>query len=437
MLVALAIYLFLVACLAYRISGYDILSPTFVLSALFLFCDIFAIIANQRWGVTIVPELLFVFIVAFSMLQIGEIIAISLVKKNRTLNFNQVYSNSEIRISTKKLVGIIIIDTIILILYYRRLVEMASSMGYSNTMLLQFVRVATINNDESVGAFFAVMTGIISASGYCCLYVIINNLNSKSFYRIFKEDGLLLIPVLLLVISSILSGARSGLIAILVFVFVVVIILKRNKLGRIKIGRVLIISCITVAIFLYVFVHLGKLTGKTTDSNAIEIVFTYVGSSIVGLSRWLEKGIVPSRYFGIESFWGIRYFINKIFPSFYEGSPFLEGILFTKQGGTNIYTAFRSYLADFGYVGLALFMFLIGFIYTFCYIRVREQKKPLAIILYAWFFYKFVYIVFTPSITSSLMTSSMIFGLLWIVILYWLLIYKSRKSDPNCNMEKL
>lgn len=434
MLYVLAVYLFFSACLSYRISGYDIISPTFVLSTLFLFCDLFSIIGNQQWHVLITGNLVVVFIIALTMIQFGEMFAISIIKNRKRNNEIDLFQNkSIISFSKIKLIIFILIDSAILWVYYNNLLLLVKSIGYSNgDKLIQYIRVATTVNDMSVNPIIAILVGYISGMAYIALYIFLNNFDGT--IKSIKNNFLLLIPVVLYTGSSVISGARNGFIQIIVFVFMVCLLLYRRNNKRINVFKTLIISCITIFLFLLIFTNLGKLTGKTTDNNALNNILIYVGSSIVALGKWLANGIRYSKYIGIESFWGIRYFINKIDSSFYAGSFALNFIYFNNGSSTNIYTAFRSFLADFGYPGLMIIPFIISFIYSFCYQNTKKSGESLSIILYSYFFYYYVYMLFTPSVTSHWFTVSSISSLFWLLVMYWLFIYKKKENKYELSL---
>lgn len=419
MLFLLAIYLILLAILSYHTSKNDIMSPTFILSVLFLFCDLFAIVGNMKWKVQISVELLTAFLVGMSALYLGEL-SIRVASKGRIISVKNTSSHSgRIDVSHGRMVIIIIIDILLLVLYYKRLVQIASSIGYSGSMLLQYVRIATISNDIRVGTFYTIFLGIISASGYFCIYIITNNIFVAKDKPYFWGNFIYSIPIVIMITSSILSGARNGLIRILVIIFACALIQYQECIKKVRVGKILTIGSITLGNFLILFANLGKLTGKTTVDNFIGVIMKYVGSSIVGLSSWLDKGLVrSSEVFAGESFWGTRYLLNKFFPSVDVGSQFLESIIFPGGSGTNIYTAFRSYLFDFGWIGLSLIMFLIGLVFNACYIVIKRRKNPFTTVLYSYFLYNYINILFAPSITSNLFTSSQIFGIFWMYVLY-------------------
>lgn len=418
-LLILAMFLFMLAILSYYTSKRDIMSPTFILSVLFLASNLFAIVGNVKWKVTINPDLLFVFFVGMLALYLGELIVLAFAKGKKVLKRNFHNQEDRIDISFNKMMSIIIINSIILVLYFRRLVQMASSIGYSGSMLLKYVRVATITEGIKAGAAFTIFLGLISASGYFCIYIIIHNILIAKTKPFSSRNLIYYVPIIQQIIRSIIGGARNGLISIVVVVFACSIIQYQGDIKKVKMSKILVFGSIALCGFLILFTNLGKLTGKTTVDNFTDTIFIYAGSSIVAFSAWLDKGLIgTSNVFGGESFWGIRYLMNMIFPSIHVDSKFLEMTWFADGTKTNIYTAFRSYLFDFGWSGLLLIMFLIGFIFNISYKITKKHHNPFLTVLYAYFLYNYIYILFTPSITSNLFTSSQIFSVFWMLIIY-------------------
>ncbi|MBE6718381.1 MAG: oligosaccharide repeat unit polymerase [Ruminococcaceae bacterium] len=416
MLWVLFILLLFLTVMSYYMCDRDVMAPPFILNALFLLCSVFAIVGNIGWKVLVSVDTVLVIVLGLAAILVGGVFAQALYKSRKlTVKKAPTYNQGYIYISNTKLVFMLVIDIIIFVLYARRLIEMATEIGYDGTMLLQYIRVATINNNMKVGNFFTIMLGLIGASSNVALFALINN----HFYKNknvggLKTNRLLCLAIIAVgLISKAMGGARNGFIMFFV-ALVAYYALCNPKKKQINLMRILPIACVCLFAFLIIFTELGKLTGKVGE-DATEKFVLYAGSSIVGLSVWLN-GYTPSRLFGQESFWGARYMLKKFFPSVESSPQFLTGVHFSNKSGTNIFTGFRSYIADFGWIGMIAICILIGLFITIAYYFVRKNTKPINIIIFSYFLYYFINMLFAPSITADLFTTSQIFSIIWYVI---------------------
>lgn len=425
--VLLALVLFLTVA-AYFLFNRDIMAPPFILSALFSVSCICAIIGNRDWKVDVSYEAVAALFLGLFSIFVGGLFAEAIGQSRRRTKGNPLPErNGYLTISNLKLLILLAVDIVILFLYYKRLIEMATAIGYKGTGFLYYVRIATINNGTKLGTFFTVTLGFIGANSNVALFTLINNyFHRKQKNRGAKTSVLLCFALIVtsLVVKA-LSGARNGFIAFFVYL-VAYFVFCSSKKGKINLSKILPLAFGCIFAFFIIFTVLGNMTGKTGDS-AIDKIVLYTGSSIVGFSVWL-RGFSSSHLFGQESFWGLRYLLNKFFPNVKVTSHFLQGVRFPNGDSTNIFTGFRSYIADFGTFGLILIPFLIGFVMTFAYVKVKKKRSPLAVILFSYFLYHYIYILFTPSITSELFTSSQIFGgFFWNIVAVWFAIGRSPK----------
>lgn len=424
--------LLFLSIMSYYLSNKDVMDPPFILNSLFLLCCIFSIVGNMRWNVFISVDTVLVIVLGLGAILLGGVFARSLYQPSRCSIKNEFrYRYGYIFISNTKLIFMLLISIIIFILYVRRLIEMATDIGYNGKMLLQYIRVATIDNNTKVGNFFTIMLGFIGASSNVAMFVLINNHFYKKENRNEPKTNRLLCLAIIAVglLSKAIGGARNGFIMFFVALVAFYILCNPQK-REINLIKIFPIACAALFVFLIIFTELGKMTGKIVE-DATEKVVLYTGSSIVGLSVWLEN-YSPSRLFGQESFWGLRYLLKKIFPSVECDSQFLTSVQFNNNSGTNIFTGFRSYIADFGWIGMVVICFFVGLFITIAYNVVRKKSRPIDIIIFSYFLYYYINMLFAPSITSDLFTTSQIFSVIWYIIVIGFVIgYSKHKNIQN------
>lgn len=435
-LILFAVFLVVLALLSYRLFDNDYSSPSFLLICLFLLSTLFAFLGNLKWKAEInLFAILVVFLGIVSIL-IGEVIARLLVCGKRMIIPRNVRLSNNSKyyfVSKKKFLLLFAAQIIVFYLYYRRMIAIASSIGYSGSGLIQFIRVATVNESIKVGTFFSIFLGLIYAVAYVYLYIFINNFTRRHWFKYVFKHLYLFLPSIILLLTNILSGARSGvIITISVLALFILDRLRRTK-KAFKLGKLFVVGIVFVIVFLFIFSKMGELTGKTNSDNFLDVIYVYAGSSILGFGIWM-KNPSHSTYFGQESFWGIRYLLNKFLPFIECSEEFLPGVVFPNGSGTNIYTGFKSYYFDFGLIGTIIVCFIIGAFMTFFYLTMSKRNKITITILYGFFFSCFVKLLFAASITSELFTSSQIFGCTWIIVISKFVV--TRKNTIKIPLQK-
>lgn len=429
MLYLLAFIFLLFAILSFFVSGRDPLSPTFLLSCVFFICNIFSIAGNCYWNVDVSSNVCIFFLYAFFFILLGELFS----NKKESL----IYSEKSIRLLhcnqytyTQYFIVIIFlfVQCLILYLYHQRLVDMATFIGYKGENLQQFVRVAIIGNGMHVGVIFAIFVPAISAGAIVFFYLWCSNFINHR--KIISLDSLLILPFFVSLYSSSFTGARSGAIESIVLIFFIFVFVLREKKGRLNMPRLLFGLLVLMLVLIFVFVFLGTIALRIDDSSYVSSLLVYGGSSIVAFDAWLNLN--GSYFFGLfdgalaeESLSGIRVTLNRFFPSIDAASPFLEFLSFPDGTSTNIYTGFRSYVKDFGMMGIPFICSLFGFVFGFCYKCLKLNPTPVKLMLYVYFLKSYVYLVFAPSITSAILSPSQFFWIVWFVIWGYLILGKS------------
>lgn len=415
-LLVLILFFVLLFLLSFNLFKKDYLSPSFLLICLFLVSSIFGIIGNVKWKVELNVYSLLVVGAGVLFILLGEIFIRATLRGGRIYVISRKsVKNYHYKISIKLFVVLFLCQIVIFYLYYRRMIAIASSIGYSGSGLIQFIRVATVNENIKVGTFFSVFLGLIYAVAYVYLYIFINNFPQEDRIRYFLKNIYLLLPSIILFLTNILSGARNGIIITLSVLGVFVLDKIRRSEKSFNFAKFFIIGAAAIIGFFFVFSKMGELTGKMNSGNSVDTIYVYAGSSILGFSEWMNNP-THSSLFGQESFWGIRYLLNKFFPFIECSEEFLPGVTFPNGTSTNIFTGFKSYYADFGFAGTLIVCFFIGLLMSLFYIKTFKKNNITTTILYGFFFSCFAKLLFAASITSELFTSSQIFGCMWIIL---------------------
>lgn len=397
---------------AYILFEKDVLSPSFMLIFCFLLSSIFAAIGNLSWGESLYPKTIFIIFLGILSMILGEFYARCWTTTFVRNNF--VDSMKVVFIRTNAVFILIILQIVVFVLYYKRLNEIVSSIGYSGEYFLMYSRMATINYNLKLGTFFSIFLWVLTSGSSVSAYILILSFFKKIDLS-FTLKILLMVSSAMGVFSFVLSGARYGL---LQFVMIILFSVLYFSFEKNHVSKTKAFLGIVVLIFVVVEICAQMLIERNKSSldGVFDITCIYMGSSIMALNQWANDfGL--SNNLGEETFWGVRTLLNYFIPSVETTRQFSEFTSFANGSSTNIYTAYRAFLADFSWFGLTFISFLIGLTYSFFYKILQYKKSCIIMLSYAFFVFYLVYMVFTPAVTTNLLTVSQVMGYFWLFVI--------------------
>lgn len=387
-----------------------VLTASNFLITIFIVGTIFSIIGNFTWNERISPNLYIIVICSILVFNIGELL---LFRKKLPLEENVVLRHGH-------LMWILLFSVVSLGLNIKMIIDILILNGYSFDMgnILGFLRIYMVSGDEYSNYLANLFVMFSYGTGYLSIYYLIKNKNRKSIL-------IHMLIILIMIINIILSTNRSTL--ILVSIYTIVLLLENT--GKIKIKHLMYlvgVGFITISVSLF----LGS-ERSFVEFNSFKSLVHYAGSSMIALNRFLTSDFDRNLIFGEETFVGIRMLLNRFFENVHPGVIHKEFIFLIDGSSSNIYTAFRSYIKDFGYIANFVIMFISGFIFG---LASNFKKSSLSIIIYAYFISNLSFSLFAPTLFSSLFTIREIFILLFIFLIYKTS-YRSF-SDDRTNTEK-
>lgn len=250
------------------------------------------------------------------------------------------------------------------------------SAGFSN--MLYFARNAYLFTEESMGVFDAILSFYVTAISFFYTYIVVHYVVNLEKFSVKKlvNCKIELIMILMSLFSDMLRTGRTFLIKYIVFLFIIFYYQQfaKKKVRVISFSKMLkIVKYILYAlvIFFALFQLMGILTQKTGTLNPFDMLYGYSGAAVIALDKAIDMYQYDGRFFGEESFYGLYGFLNTFgfdIPNDILHLPFVE---IGEGQRTNIYTAIRTYLYDFGYIGMYMVQFLMGMssacMYSFIY----------------------------------------------------------------------
>lgn len=398
------IMLFVTTLLILMISLYifkgDLVHPGVIVPLVFTASIVSAMYNITLWQLEI--SLVTYFVVVGSVLLF---VLISYQFSTPNMDIDNSLSTTHIPFSEWKAINIPKVKTFIVllffiltgVLYVREVVEIGTRMGGSGSLtnIMYYYRQSTSYDlegvEEGIPGIIGHMYDMTVAISYVYVYVIVNNIFVKG--RKFSKS--LLLPVIICCIITFLSAARIQLLyfAMSGIVFYFLLSYKKTNRDSINITKILKISFflfIILAFFVYLRNFIGRGLSDLSSNDPIYYFTVYAGGPIALLDAFIENPPASSDIFGREMFFRLNRFIGTTFDIpeliYIQHREFRRTVTDYSLG--NVYTAFRSYIYDFGYFGLIFFTSVTSAFYSSFYAYLKRKsytpKVDISMLIYGY-----------------------------------------------------
>lgn len=378
---------------SYYITDRDFLSPSTILSLVMTFSTGLAVLYYKNWYAIkkFSWEATFIILSGIFIFIICDMFAKRMARRSRK---DAVYINkgrNSIQIQEKKILVIIGMDLIILLFFYKymtRLVEKYDAMNrYGVSSVTAAYRLLyghdfVVSAGDRINAVLKYFLYFMQASAYVCLYPFIY----KTFIenRKIKKTFIYIIPAACFVAYGLLCASRIDILKLFIsgFFMFYVLYLKhrgwsRNNLQIIAKKGIKIVFYIFIAFFALSIVVGRSAIGDSIIGSFIMHLAGYAGASIMLFSDFMLnplRTIIP----GEECFTNLYLFLRKFGIANINHTAHLEYRHLTAGITGNVYTFFRSPIADFGVGGMLFFTATVAFffsIYYYKYIKFARFKN--------------------------------------------------------------
>lgn len=374
----------------------DIIHPGMIISEVFLFSILCALYNLKLWKIELGWETYLVIVSGIVIF-----IVTAYVTTSNFQLFQWDYSRSEIKqvIKVPKLQQILsILFSLFTGLYYvKEVLRISRSVGGGKdwSSIMYYYRQATsygvLGDGEGMSGIAGHLYDFTVALSYVYLFIIVNNILIEGI----KVKKTLFIPLIICCVTTFMSAARIQVLYFAMAAIVYYFILTYKKYGRnmINIKQLMKIAFFLILIFIC-FVSLRSVIGRgLSEKSANDPLYyftVYAGGPIPLLDDFLKAPPPTSDIFGKELFFRINRFIGGTFhiPELVYISHKEFRYAQTGYSLGNVYTAFRSYIYDFGISGLILFSVLTSWFYSVFYsflkLRPSSQKVDVPLIIYGY-----------------------------------------------------
>lgn len=439
MLYLLIVLLVFLAIIVYIITNREIMTPSLWLIAGYILCSVVAAINIKYWDedinlVTIVVVIIGILSFAYGEM-FGRMSIIGISKLNRKVsNSNKKVSNYNKKVKVLNIPKLHILFMSIFMVFicclyflytYKLSLAGGNPGGFIN--MFTYARRAIFSQTSSVTMGPVLQYGLLicKAFAYICAYELISN-----YFINNKINQILLIPCFLYLIQTLLSGGRTQMMYLFIYVFVLIAVHNKNRVDWSNRGDKAVIkrAIITIAIILIIFRFIGMYFRGSiygTERTLWGTMSKYIGSSIIALNKYL---LSPNKaaFLGEETLYSVYSALNKIGFNFTVLANNLEFVTW-KSVSTNIYTALRRYIHDYGYIGMIMIQFFQGIFYGRAFTRIKYRRlMGLPLILYATLIYPVIFSFIEERFIINVLSAAGIETIILIVVM-WRVYEKKQK----------
>jgi len=354
-------------------------------------------------------------------------------KKSNLTTDNKISELEYINISNSKLIICIILTVITATIFIYNVLKLAKSYGgYDNyAEMMSNYRSNTSYGEDSLPKYVTRLYNIMLPVTYLLWYMFINNLLVD---RTNRKNFVYLIPVFILLGTSLVNAERTTILNFFIYAITIFYLLfQKSKYYTKKAEHNFIFKVlVAIIIFLVGFVSIRTFVGRGDEMDPIYYITFYAGGSVQLLNLFLQNPI-KADYFGEEVFLSFRQKLKKM--GFNVEARDIVHLEFRESNGEsigNVYSAYRKYIHDFGYAGVAFFQILNALIFEIWYEKIQNRKIKknidLSVILFAYLFVHLCKHSITESIYVNLLNIPRLFLFLFIWKFYFINIKINKKK---------
>ena len=392
MILLLLLLLVILLIIAYPIFKLNFLSPTIISILTYMFSACILAVNSGSWGVKLSLHTCIVIIIGLLFIFLGEYSAkyVRFFSHENNRNVTPASPNCySVILPRSNFLGFVIIYMSLIFFWYLFSVKSQVILSGIDGAMLSVYR--EIDNNTNIFLYFFLTINFPISLLFILSYL-------QNLLLINRNKLILLVPVIIYISTSILSSGRMNILYIFVVIFSISYILYHQRTSwrtNFRFRNIMKLF-IFLSLVLVGFYSLGFLTGKSNEQSLLYIISLYTSSSIAALNTFLESFKYEIENFGGETLVGIYNILDYLgFNLAFKPNRILDFVKIPGMPtGTNIYTASRRILSDYGYIGLVLYNFLIGFVFQKVYAKIiveSQQKSIYRVLIYV---YLYRYLVF-------------------------------------------
>ncbi len=411
------IYLLFVAMLLITVINIlilelDFMQPSVLFNSTMTTSMFFAVLNVEKYGLFVGEYTFWVVVLGMLFIALGNYYVYC--------NSGMIIKDDEITngVEKYKYIKISIISLVMLALLYFSFkeiydlsIKLGNTSGISN--MIKTVRYPLEREEISFSRWNSYRGLVSQVIAYVSLYYFIE----KMFFRKIREY-IYLFPVILYIPFTILSTGRLSMLCFLIYVLVLFsVFYLKQKRYTLK-AKFNIVYCLvgTALLFVTLFLSYGFFTGKVVSMTRTPFVILshYAGLSIPALDVYLRMPIIEDSLIGSNTLSGIYGNLRTLGFDIPKVDIFLPFVKFNALT-TNVYTAFRRYVSDYGVLGMCCILFVFGGLFSLVYEKIKSGRSKILLILYASYAWTLIMSFHDEKFLMGIVNTSLIYR---VVILY-------------------
>lgn len=409
----------------------DIIDVRVIISGTFLACVFLDYLYATKWKLPLSLEASFVILLGIALFCIGATMGSRFIGgANNGISFGNVVNIKELSYNKQLLIVFIIGGLICLGLNVRDFYQLSSQvttetgLGSRISALVSNMQFGKI----SFSRWYAYRMVFLQSIGYVSLFLFAYNCIHKKYVAI---NNILLVPVLIYIVSIVFTGGRQSFIYFVIFGIVTSSFEICRKYNWTTKGTKVVVYIYAgfLAFFLLLFVSMGILGHKIASPlDTLRVLGHYAGTNISAFDVFLHRDYPDTQYLGTMTLTGVYAKLQSYgYPapvSYIKEFTAFDGIT------TNVYTAFRRYIQDYGFVGFSFIMLILGLWYSswYQYLK-RVSYSSLGLIIYATYVFPVFLFCREERFMTGTVNTTTLYMILCMYILYKLLV--TEKEVPH------
>ncbi len=425
MVYLLALTLIVITVLVYMIRNERIIAPSMLFMIPFSLSAFYLILNIDRWSVVLNLNTYLVIVGGCISFLVGTSVGklsfrTRRVKDTGLLNF----CRKEKDINSLVFLVFLFVEVIILYLCLRGIRNVVHRYGFYGSLSFEIYRYRNLGiyttESVSLGRYLDWAYSFNLAAGYIWAYIFAYRFANK------KRISLILIACILVsLVTGFIKGGRQASVQMIIsgLLYYMFFFLRKSSRARLPVKKILKII-ILVAVIAVSFQSLGKVLGRTVQADFDQYIAVYLSGCIRNLNEWLKESHPLPDIFGKMTFANLYPYLGRKFSRpewiYALDLPYLSA---NGLNSGNIYTTFYAYIYDFGYIGVAILPFIIGFISQHAYKRAIKRKSfsemdiDIPLLFYGFVSYLLAFSFFSNKFYEALVSISTVrFLIFWFII---------------------
>lgn len=401
--------------ISYELTGKDFFSPSTMLTMVFLFSTTLAMYANIHLQYTLHGKTVIIIISCLALSILIQHIEHKLY--GRKMIRKRRRESDKLSLSFQG-IAIVYVSIVGMLMFYK-----IGSISNSTAGLSALIANFRLKNATSLNVEYQIPTWLSQLYNLAgaIYYIIIFNLIfcRRRLLKIEKRLGVSYIVIYFLI--GLLTGGRSNVIVFSISILVMFHIVTIKEKGAFKKYTIneLLKFFIIVAFILIMFYSAKMIVGRDSGLAFWDYIAFYFGNPIFLFDMYLELPPASSNIIGKETFYGLLDGLRKlglINIEFYQ--THLEYRTYNGVRLGNVYTAFRNYHYDFGYIGIFMLHSVFSIFFAKFYESLKRNYTELKAIVFSMVYYAIILYPFSNYLFRRIITLGFIAEVLMVILLY-------------------